>query len=184
MVRLDARAQLNHSTAAIGLRGHISAPMGHGGFLRAGEPDVAVDAAAGVPAGAFRLVVQLDFYEVVPLFEPGVQLYGPGSIAVRPATGFGPVDVYFGVGEGAVHFQPPVLVQVLYGQGFAISSLSPPGQFAGFAGVLLHEGLFHAPVVREVQHAGGAILGKGPSFVPQLPSAGLGGCAQGQENTQ
>ena len=184
MVCLDARAKLNYGTAAIGLCGHIGAPMGHGGFLRAGDPDIAVDAAAGIPAGAFRLVVQFDFYEIVPLFEPGVQFHGPGGVAVRPASGFGPVNIYLGVGESAVHLQSPVLVQVLYGQGFAISSLSPPGQFAGFAGVLLHEGLFHAPVVRQVQDAGGAIFGKGPSFVPQLPAAGLGGCAQGQENTQ
>ena len=177
MVGFKGKAQA-HGT--VGPGSNISAPMGHCGFFRGSEPDVAVDAAAGVPAGAFALVVQLDFNGVGACLQPGVQFHGPGGIAIRPAAGFFPVHIHLGVGKSAIHFQAKVFVQIVHREGFAIGGLPPPGQFAGLSGVLLLEGLLYAPVVRKVQDAAFSVLGEGPAVVPQLASGGLGSGAQGK----
>ena len=162
---------------------HEGAPMGHGGGSLAGNPHVAVDAAAGIPAGALLLVVQLHHYLIVPFMEPGIQRHGPGGIAIGPAAGFLPVHQHLAVGHGAVNLQadPPFQVIGRYGERLTILRLSPPGQFARFSGVFLAEGAFHAPVVGQVQHAGFSVLGEQPALIPQGPAEGLRLQAQGTQ---
>ena len=156
--------------------------MGHGRLFGGGEPDVAVEAAAGVPAGALGLVVQGYFYDVVARLYVRVQLHFPGGVAVGPAAGFLAVYVNNGVGKSAVHLQAEVFLKV-FGREFkefGIGGFSPPGQFAGFSGVLLKEGLLYAPVVREIHSARDAVFGEGPVFVPQFSSGGLCRSSDGQ----
>ena len=126
------------------------------------EPHVAVDAAAGVPAGAFRLVVQADFYPVASSLDEVRELHGPGGVAVGPAAGLSAVHVHSGIGKCAVNFQADVFLKVFftYFQGFCIPSLAPPGKLAGFSGVFLLERSFYSPVVREVENAFRAVFGE------------------------
>ena len=177
---LDPEGKPYVGVGAVGLRGDKGPPVRNGGLFRGGKPHVAVQAAAGIPAGTLRLVVQGDFNDVAARLQERVQLHGPGGVTVRPAAGFLPVHQHLGVGESAVYFQPKILLQVLggYFEDFGISGLAPPGQLAGFSGILLQERLFHAPVVREVQFAGVAVLGEIPVFVPGLAPGGLGGQRQ------
>ena len=155
--------------------------MGHGGGSLAGNPHVAVDTAAGIPARTLLLVVQFHHNIVVPLPEPGIQLHGPGGIAIGPAAGFLPVHKQAGIGHGTVNLQTDAAFQIIgrYGERLAVLRLSPPGKFARFAGVFLAEGAFHAPVVGQVQHAGFSVLGKKPALIPQGPAEGLRLQAQG-----
>ena len=47
-----------HFPDILDVRGDIGSPVGDGGFFRLGDPDVAVDAAAGIPAGGFLGIVK------------------------------------------------------------------------------------------------------------------------------
>ena len=156
--------------------------MGHGRLFGGGEPDVAVEAAAGVPAGALGLVVQGYFYDVVARLYVRVQLHFPGGVAVGPAAGFLAVYVNNGVGEGTVYLQAEVFLKVFSGEfeEFGVGGFPPPGQFARFSGVFLEEGLLYAPVVREIHSARDAVFGEGPVFVPQFSSGGLCRSSDGQ----
>ena len=155
------------------LGGDIRPPVGHARLFGGDEPDIAVDAAAGIPAGTLRLVVQPDLDSIGPRPEPGVQFHRPGSITIGPGTGFLSVHIDFRIGERPVHFQADVFVQAFHLQDLAVGSLPPPGQLTGFAGVLLHKRLLHPPVVRKVQRTGLPVFGKGPAIIPQNTSERL-----------
>ena len=176
IIRSELQALGDAGGGADDLGGDVAAPMGHGRLFGGGEPDIAVEAAAGVPAGALGLVVQGNLYDVVPGLHVRVQLHFPGGVAVGPAAGFLAVDVYDSVGKSAVHLQAKVFLEVFGSEfkEFGIGGFPPPGQFARFSGVLLKEGLFHAPVVREIHSSRDAVLRKGPALVPQFSSGGLG----------
>ena len=131
------------------VRGDIGAPVRDGGFFRLGKPDVPVDAAAGIPAGGFLGIVDVHPDLIGSFLQCRVQPDGEGGIAVGPAAEIHAVDRHRGVGHGAVDLQVDVLLKVFRSefQGLGVGGLPPPGELPAFAGVLLFEGAFHAPVM-------------------------------------
>src|SRR5262249_45585112 len=78
------------------------APVGDVDRVALHEPDVAVDAAAGVPAGGVGRVVEADGEDVLLAgLEVGSEVDAPGGVAVGPAAGVVAVAPDVGVGHGA-----------------------------------------------------------------------------------
>ena len=153
----------------------IRAPVGDGGLVRLREPDIPVDAAAGIPAGGFLGIVDMDGDLVPAGFQRRIQADGEGGVAVRPAAEVDAVDLHGRMRHGAVDLEVDVLFQVFRGdfQSFSIVGLAPPGELPAFAGILLLEGPLHAPVVRQVHRPALSVLDEGPAFVEGRPARGL-----------
>ena len=156
--------------------------MGDGGLVGLRDPDIAVDAAAGIPAGGFLGIVDADDDLVLAGLQGRVQADGEGGVAVRPAAQADAVDFHGRMRHRAVDFQVDVFGRQFFFadfQRFPIGGLSPPGEFAAFARIFLLEGSFHAPVVGKVQDTARAVLLKGPSFVERRPARRLGRRGEG-----
>ena len=87
------------------------------------------------------------------------------------------------MGHGPIDLQVDVFGKVFSAdyQLLPIYRLPPPGKLPGLAGILLPEGSFHAPVVRQVHGFPLPVLFEGPSFVEQGPPGRLRRGADGQE---
>ena len=142
--------------------------MGHGSLFCLCDPHITVNTAAGVPAGAFRLVVKHYLYAVFAFLQPSGKVYSPAGVSISPAAGLNSVHKNGSIGHCAVHFQANVLLKVFlrHFQGFPIAGLTPPGKFSGLSGVFLIKLPFHAPVMGKVHGARAAVLGEGPAAVP------------------
>ena len=55
----------------------------------------------------------------------------------------------------------------------AIPGRTPPGQFAGLAGIRLDKGTFYAPIVGQVEHPPGTVVISGPGISRRIPFAEL-----------
>ena len=146
----------------------IRSPVGDGGLACLRDPDVAVQAAAGIPAGGFLRIVQADGDFIGACPECGGQVHGEGGIAVGPTAQIRVVHADGRVRHRPVDFQADFLgFKIFCGdiQLFPIDGLSPPGQFSGFAGIGLVEGAFHAPVVGQVDRSGHTSFLKGPPSI-------------------
>ena len=124
-------------------------------FRRTDQPDIAVDAPAGIPAGRRLRIVQAHSHDIVTLLQRRCQLDLEGSISIRPASDFDAVAIHHGPGHRPVDTQTEFLLQILRGQRemLPVPGLSPPGQLPGLAGIRLLERLLHAPVVGQCDRA-------------------------------
>lgn len=131
-------------------------------LLRTGEQThMAVDARAGIPAGAPGFGVQADGHDIIaaPVHKGG-EVYPERGIAIRMAAGLVAVDPHFGVGHRSVEIQigPLSLLRGRQRELLAVPADAAPGQFAGQTVEILAEGAFDAPVVRQVQRAPAAVV--------------------------
>ena len=134
--------------------GHINAPVRDVDGSGLDQPDIAIDAAARIPAGGAFRVVKTNGDDVVRAeFERLCQIHAPGSIAVGPAARKMAVDPDGRVSHRAIHVQADAAALVRGGnlKMLAVPADAPPRQLAGFAGILLFERPFDAPIMRQVQ---------------------------------
>ena len=125
------------------------------------QPDVPVDAAAGIPARGVRRVVQADGQHVGAAGpEKRREVHLPGGVTVGPAADETAVAPHGGVGHGSVDIQAAAAACVGRGhlEVLAVPADAPPRQLARLAGVLLFEGPLDAPVVRQVQRAPATVV--------------------------
>ena len=137
-------------------RRHVRAVLRDVHGRRLDEPDVAVDAAARIPARRLRRVVEPDRDDVVRA-RPGVrrQVHAPRCVAVRPAAHVMAVDPDRGVRHGAVDVQEQLAARVGRRQRevLAVPAHAPPRQLARLARRGQVERSLDAPVVRQVELA-------------------------------
>ena len=141
-------------------RRDVGAPVGDVHRRRLDEPDVPVDAAARVPPGGQRRIVEADGEDVVlPGLEVGRQVELEGGVAVGPAADELPVEPDHRVRHRAVDLEVDTPAVVLRGRGdvLPVPAHAPPGQPGGGAVVFLVERALDAPVVRQAECAPGAV---------------------------
>ena len=157
------------------LRGHEGAPMRDGNPFLTRQPDIAVNAAARVPAGGILLVFEGHGQAVDALFQERCQIGPERGIAIGPLHHELPVAPDLGARHGPVDIQVERLSQFLRrdGQLLGIGGIPPPRKLAGLAGIGLVELAFHTPVMGQVQHPAGTVLLEGPSLIEKDAVRGL-----------
>ena len=125
------------------------------------QPDVAVDAGTGIPAGALVRVVQADGQHVITArLDVGRQVEAERRVTVGPATDKLAFAPHRGIGHGAVDIQidTPPLVRRQQVQVLAIPHGTRVIQFAGLPTIFLLKRTLDRPVVGEVQFSPGGVI--------------------------
>src|SRR5579885_338744 len=188
--------------------GDLSSPAVH--VHRTGniEPDVAIDARAGIPAGGVVLRSEPHGHDVFlrAVAEVWREVAGKADVPVRAAADFLAVDPDVRIVHGAVEFEREIAVAEALrdGEMFAVPAGAEDRQRAGVGVQMRIEWAFDRPIVRQTDFAPRAVLEIGslgssgfafeeaPAIVEGLAAFGgahsgggvRGGCGERQERAE